>query len=74
MESLALEREYGIDTAKLFWKQHARNYFDRYDGRMAIWASGNETNLNYDKGSWIFRMLEGAVGSKAFQQAMTDFS
>ena len=74
VESLALEREYGTDTAKLFWKQHARHYFDRYDGRMAIWESGNETNLNYDKGSWIFRMLEAAVGSKAFQQAMTDFS
>jgi hypothetical protein len=74
VESLALEHEYGADTAKLFWKQHARNYFDRYDGRMALWESGNETNLNYDKGSWVFRMLEGAVGTKAFQQAMTEFS
>jgi aminopeptidase N len=74
VESLALEREYGIDTARLFWKQHARHYFDRYDGKMSMWESGNQTNLNYDKGSWVFRMLEVAVGAKAFQQAMTDFS
>ena len=74
VESLALEREYGTDTVRLFWKQHARNYFDHYDGRMALWESGNETNLNYDKGSWVFRMLEAAVGTKAFQQAMTDYS
>ena len=64
VESLALEREYGTDTAKLFWKQHARKYFDHYDGRMALWESGNETNLNYDKGSWVFRMLEVAVGTQ----------
>lgn len=41
---------------------------------MSIWDSGNATNLNYDKGSWVFRMLEEAVGSMLFQKAMTDFS
>lgn len=74
VESLVLEQEFGHDTAALFWKQHARAYFDHYDGRMSIWNSGNETDLNYDKGSWIFRMLEAAVGTEKFQKAMTEFS
>src|SRR5205814_2264187 len=29
---------------------------------------------HYDKGSWIFRMLEEAVGGDAFRKAMTDYS
>lgn len=58
VESLVLEREYGRDTSTLFWKQHARSYFDHYDGKLSLWDSGNETNLNYDKGAWVFRMLE----------------
>jgi hypothetical protein len=74
VEGLALADEFGVETARLFWRQHARKYFDHYDGKMAIWESGNGTDLNYDKGSWIFRMIEEAVGREAFDRALTEFS
>jgi aminopeptidase N len=32
------------------------------------------TDLNYDKGSWVFRMLEEAAGTDAFAKAMTRYS
>lgn len=74
VESLVLEHEFGHEVAERFWKHHARNYFEHYDGKLAIWDSGNQSNLNYDKGVWIFRMLEQSVGSSGFQKAMAEFS
>jgi hypothetical protein len=74
VESLVLEQEFGRDTVSLFWKQHARAYFTYYDGKQSMLGSGNSDNLNYDKGSWVFRMLEDAVGTEAFQKAMAEYS
>jgi hypothetical protein len=74
VESLLLEHEYGREAVPAFWKQHARSYFDHYDGKAAMWGSENSSDLNYDKGGWVFRMLEGAVGRDAFGKAMTEFS
>jgi hypothetical protein len=74
VESLVLEQEFGRDTVGLFWKQHARAYFTDYDGKQSMLGSGNSNNLNYDKGSWVFRMLEEAVGAEAFQKAMAEYS
>lgn len=74
VESLVLAQEYGADTERLFWKEHARKYFQNYDGRRSILEDVSNSDLNYDKGSWIFRMLEGAVGSDGFRKAMTAYS
>jgi hypothetical protein len=74
VESLVLEREFGTDVAARFWKLQTRLYFAAYDGKAAMWNSGNASDLNYRKGSWVFRMLEEAVGREAFGRAMTDFS
>jgi Peptidase family M1 domain len=74
VESLVLEQEFGRDTVSLFWKQHARAYFKDYDGKKSMLGSENSDNLNYDKGSWVFRMLEDAVGADAFQKAMAEYS
>ena len=74
VESLVLAEEYGADTARLFWKEHARQYFQNYDGKRAILEDTFNSDLNYDKGSWIYRMLEDAVGADAFRRALTQYS
>jgi hypothetical protein len=74
VESLVLEQEFGPETVGLFWKQHARAYFTYFDGKESMLGSGNSDDLNYDKGSWVFRMLEEAVGAESFQKAMTEYS
>ena len=57
-----------------FWQYHERQYFQDYDGNVSILEETDNTNLNYDKGPWIFRMLERAVGSESFARAMTLYS
>lgn len=74
VESLVLEQEYGADTARLFWKEQARLYFQFFDGRRSILEEKFNSNLHYNKGSWIFRMLESAVGTDAFRSAMREYS
>ena len=74
VESLVLQREFGAAGESRFWQYHAQQYFQRYDGKRSILEDVDNTNLNYDKGAWIFRMLEQAVGSEAFDRAMTQYS
>ena len=74
VESLVLQREFGAAGESRFWQSHAQQYFQRYDGKISILEDVDNTNLNYDKGAWIFRMLEQAVGSEAFAKAMTQYS
>jgi hypothetical protein len=74
VESLVLQREFGTAGARKFWQYHAQQYFQHYDGKASILEESFNSNLNYDKGSWIFRMLEQAVGSEVFAKAMTEYS
>jgi hypothetical protein len=74
IESLVLAEEYGPDTVRLFWKEQAREYFQFFDGKRSIFEETFNTNLNYDKGAWILRMLEDAVGGDVFRKAMTQYS
>jgi hypothetical protein len=74
VESLAIEQEFDPAVLRDFWRQHAANYFRSYEGKVAMWGSGNGSNLNYDKGAWLFRMLEEAAGFSRFNRAMAEFS
>jgi len=74
VESLVLEHEFGLETERRFWRENAQRYFKNYDGRRSILTETFNSDLHYDKGSWIFRMLEEAVGAEAFRKAMTDYS
>jgi hypothetical protein len=74
VESLMLEHEFGPDTARSFWSWHALAYFMQYDGKANLLEDENNAGIAYFKGPWLFRMLEEAVGSEAFQKAMADFS
>lgn len=74
VESMVLQQEFGTATAQLFWREHARKYFQFYDGKVSMLEDMNNTDLNYDKGSWVFHMLEEAVGSDGFAKAMTRYS
>lgn len=74
VESLVLEREFGPAGERKFWQYHAQQYFRNYDGKVSILEDSGNSNLNYDKGSWIFHMLEQSVGSEVFRKAMTEYS
>jgi len=70
-----VEQEYGADTLRLFWKEYARSYFQYYDGKRSILESSFDySDFAYDKGAWILRMLEDAVGTDGFRKAMTRYS
>jgi hypothetical protein len=73
-ESLVLEQEFGADTARLFWKSYAQVYLLIADGKASILEDRDNGGLSYAKGSWVFHMLEQALGSDAFAKAMTRFS
>jgi len=74
VESLVLAKEFDAGTVKLFWRQQAARYFRNYDGKTAILSAPYNDDLPYCKGGWILHMLEAAVGSEAFAQAMARFS
>ena len=74
VESMVLQPEFGTATVQLFWKEHAHEYFQYYDGKRSILEDLYNSNLNYDKGSWVYRMLEEAVGRDGFTKAMTRYS
>jgi hypothetical protein len=74
VESLVLQREFGTEGARKFWQYHAQRYFEDYDGKLSILEDTDNSDLSYDKGSWIFRMLEQEVGSEAFAKAMALYS
>jgi hypothetical protein len=74
VENAVLQKEFGAATVQLFWKEQAKEYFQYYDGKLSILEDRDNNNLPYDKGGWVFRMLEEAVGGEAFGKAMTGYS
>src|SRR5262249_35350311 len=74
VESLVLNQEFGEETVRQFWKKEAESYFQDYEGKASILEDENNSGVAYSKGAWIFRMLEEAVGTAAFQQAMKEYS
>jgi aminopeptidase N len=74
VESMVLQQEFGAATVQRFWKEHAHEYFQDYDGKRSILEDQYNSNLNYDKGSWVYRMIEEAVGRDGFTKAMTRYS
>jgi len=74
VESLVLNQAFGEETARQFWKKEVESYFQDYEGKASILEDENNSGVAYSKGAWIFRMLEEAVGTAAFQQAMKEYS
>lgn len=68
-ESLLLRAGYGVEVERTFWER-SRNLYEigGYEGRSRI--RGDQGDLSYHKGAWIFRMLRDAVGDSAFTRGM----
>ena len=73
-ESLLLGHEFDSATVRRFWDSQADMYFRQFDGKASILDDPQNSGVAYGKGAWIFRMLETAVGTAAFDSAMTAFS
>jgi len=73
-ETFTLEKEYGAAAVRAFWKYQSDDYFRQFDGKAAIVHDDSNSGIAYPKGSWIFRMLEDALGTPAFQKTITEFS
>ena len=74
IESALLHARFGEETRRRFLRATAEIYFDRFDGKLAIVSDHGNDGVSYFKGGWIFAMLEDTLGTKAFDQAMTEFS
>lgn len=74
-ESLLLRSQFGLDTERQFWRDTARKVTAN-DALMAMSIRDDVSNngLSYWKGAWLFRMVEGLVGTKAFDKAIQNFS
>jgi len=73
-ESLILGHEFDSATVRRFWDSEADTYFRQFDGKASILDDPQNSGVAYAKGAWIFRMLEAALGTPAFDSAMTNFS
>jgi hypothetical protein len=74
VESLVVRKQFGEEAARTFWKVRAEMYLLAVDGKANLLEDENNSGIAYSKGAWAFRMLEDAIGSKAFDQAIADFS
>lgn len=74
VESLVLEREFGSDIEKQFWRKEAEDYFNDYDGKASLLEDEVNGGVSYSKGAWLFRMLEEASGEEAFRNAIREYS
>jgi hypothetical protein len=61
-------------VVKTFWKYWADDYLRQYDGKASLLEDENNRGVAYAKGAWVFRMLEDAMGSDAFQKAIAEYS
>jgi hypothetical protein len=74
VESLILGKEFGEETVRLFWKNHADEYFRLFEGNASLMEDANNAGVTYAKGAWVFRMIEEAMEAENFQKGMAEFS
>ncbi|MEM6327411.1 MAG: M1 family aminopeptidase [Bacteroidota bacterium] len=73
-ESILLRETYGADTVDLFWETKRNNYFaGGFEGRTWLADDLSNEGVSYDKGAWVFRMLEEAVGQEVFDAGVRAF-
>jgi hypothetical protein len=73
-ESLVFEHDFGTEGADAFRKKRAGYYFKVFDGKVPMWNAPGSWDLSYEKGLWIFHMLEEIAGAQKFNAAMTLYS
>jgi aminopeptidase N len=73
-EALALRQRLGAEVEKRFWEVQAERYFRVHDGKFRINDDTLNSGVAYQKGAWIFKMLEGTLGEKKFNEIMTRFA
>jgi hypothetical protein len=73
-ESLVVSKHFGQEAANAFWRVRADVYMHALDGKANLLEDDANAGIAYFKGAWIFRMLEDAIGTTAFDNALTDFS
>jgi hypothetical protein len=74
-ESVMLDSSYGADAGRRFWERMATSYFagNRFEGKQSILGDPDNGNIHYTKGSWIFHMLNRALGDSVFDLGMREF-
>ncbi|MEM0963486.1 MAG: M1 family aminopeptidase [Bacteroidota bacterium] len=73
-ESILLRETYGDEAADLFWKTKRNNYFaGNFEGRARLADDLSNAGVSYDKGAWVFHMLETAVGQEVFDAGVRAF-
>ena len=73
-ESLVFEHDFGTEGADAFRKKRAEYYFKVFDGKAPMWNAPGSWDLSYEKGLWIFHMLEEIAGAQKFNAAVTLYS
>lgn len=73
-ESILLRETYGADTVDRFWDSKRNNYFaGNFEGRARLTDDLSNAGISYDKGAWVFRMLEETVGQDVFDAGFRAF-
>lgn len=73
-ESLVFEHDFGTAGADAFRKKRAEYYFKSLDGKAPMWNASSSWDLTYEKGLWVFHMLEEIAGPRKFNAAMALYS
>lgn len=73
-ESVILDTRFGPSVVKTFWSYQSEDYFHNLDGNASLMEDENNGRIAYSKGAWVFRMLEEAVGTTAFEQGIAEYS
>jgi aminopeptidase N len=73
-EGLVLRHRASAEVEKRFWDVQAERYFRVHDGKYRINDDAMNSGVAYQKGAWIFKMLEGILGEKKFNEVMTRFA
>ena len=72
-EGAIVENRLGAEAANRFWKLQALQYLLGYDGKVSLLEDESNAGVSYVKGSWLFHMLEGAMGRVRFDEAMAEY-
>lgn len=73
-ESILLREQFGEEVVRRFWETQAKWYFEQHDGKSALLRDPSNAGVAYNKGAWIFRMLEASLGREKFDAAAAKFS
>ena len=73
-ESILLSKEPGKEIVSKFYEFQKKRYQNgNYNGNNSIWEDYSNSGISYNKGAWLFYMLEHLLGEKKFYKALSNF-